>query len=287
VGIGWAPWPFDPKFVLWLCCVGEGKVLRYQKGSIALNDRKDTPILRFVADSLYVTHSQLYFFSRVDEYENNRRVFNWRIRRLVRNGLVRKQMLPFLGGEPLYSISRGGIRALEQMGVYYLGANLDRERDPQEAQIPHALELNNIRLALHGTGMLCQWIPEPFIRILSLSPGTSYAKVYDGIAKVQFDGQYIRLAIEYERTLKSQLKYEKIRQAIESEKRLHGFLYLVPSLELIWALIDEFYRTRRLVFFALVDDFKRDVFGVKVWAPSFCTTSLKEALLKVAALEKI
>ena len=260
--------------------------MRYQKGSIALNDHKDTPILRFVADSHYVTHSQLYFLSRVDECEDNRRVFNWRTRRLVCNGLVRKQVLPFLSGDPLYSISRRGIHALERMGVYYLGANLDRERDTQEAQIPHALELNNVRLALLGTGMLWQWIPEPFIRILSLSPSNGYAKVYDGIAKVRLDGQYIGFAIEYERTLKSQPKYERIRKAVESEKRLHGFLYLVPSLELIWTLIAEFHRTSRLVFFALVDDFKRKVFDVQVWAPSYSTTSLKEALLKVAALEK-
>jgi hypothetical protein len=107
-----------------------------------------------------------------------------------------------------------------------------------------------------------------------------------GIAKVRLDGQYIGFAIEYERTLKSQPKYEKIRQAIESQKRLHGFLYLVPSFELIWTLIGEFHRTSRLVFFALVDDFKRKVFDVQVWAPGYNTTSLKEALLKVAALEK-
>jgi hypothetical protein len=103
---------------------------------------------------------------------------------------------------------------------------------------------------------------------------------------VRLDGQYIGFAIEYERTLKSQPKYEKIRQAIESQKRLHGFLYLVPSFELIWTLIGEFHRTSRLVFFALVDDFKRKVFDVQVWAPGYNTTSLKEALLKVAALEK-
>jgi hypothetical protein len=32
--------------------------MRYQKGSIGLNDRKDKAILTLVADSRYVTHSQ-------------------------------------------------------------------------------------------------------------------------------------------------------------------------------------------------------------------------------------
>lgn len=260
--------------------------MRFQKGSISLSNQQDKAILNFVADSRYVTHSQLYAFTRLDQFEFNRRVFNWRIRRLVRAGLVRKQVLPFLKGEALYSITRAGIHGLEQLGIYYLGANLDRERDAQEAQIPHALELNSIRLVLLGTRMLWQWIPEPFIRVLNLSPSTCYAKVYDGIATVRLDGESVRFAVEYERTLKSEAKYEKIRGAIESEKRLQGFLYVVPTFDLIWSLTDEFRGTRRLVFVGLMDEFKREVFDAKVWGPNYRTTSLKEALLKVAALEK-
>ncbi len=260
--------------------------MRYQKGSISLSNHQDKAILHFVADSRYVTHSQLYFFTRVDQFEFNRRVFNWRIRRLVRSGLVRKQVLPFLNGEALYSISRGGVHALEQLGVYYLGANQDREKDAQEAGIPHALEVNNVRLALLRTRALMYWIPEPFIRILNLSPASSYAKVYDGIAKVSFDGEGVKLAIEYERTLKSQPKYGKIREAIESEKRLHGFLYLVPTLDVIWSLIHEFWGTRRRVFFGLVDEFKQKVLDAPVWGAEYHNTVLREALLNVAALEK-
>lgn len=260
--------------------------MRYQKGSIALSNRQDKAILNFVADSRYVIHSQLYAFTRLDQCEFNKRVFNWRVRRFVRKGLLRKQVLPFLKGEALYSITRGGIHALEQLGIYFLGANLDREKDAQEAQIPHALEINSIRLALLTTGTLWQWIPEPFIRVLNLSPASAYAKVYDGIAKVCISGQDVRFAIEYERTLKSQPKYERIRDAIESERRVHGFLYLVPAYDLIWSLTEEFRGTRRLVFFGLVDEFKRKVFDAEVRAANYHTMSLREALLNVATLEK-
>jgi hypothetical protein len=148
----------------------------------------------------------LYFFTRVDQSEFNRRVFNWGIRRLFRAGLARKQVRPFLKGEALYSINRASIHALEQLGVYFLSANLDREKDAQEAQIPHALEMNNIRLALLSTGALWQWIPQPFIRVLNLSPTCDFAKVCDGVAKVSISGEDARFAIEYERTLKSQPK---------------------------------------------------------------------------------
>jgi len=186
-----------------------------------------------VADSRYATHLQLLEFADLDGFEFRRRVFNWRAQRLVRHGLLRKQIVPYLNGEALYSISRPGIEALERMGTYYLGANVERERDPSEFQIPHALELNNIRLTLLRTGTLFSWIPESFIRVLNLSPAHAYAKVYDGIAKVFFDGEFAEFAVEYERTLKSLPKYKKIREAIESETRLNAFLYLVPSWHLL------------------------------------------------------
>ncbi len=260
--------------------------MRYQKGSIALSNRQDKAILNFVADSRYVTHSQLYTFTRLDQCEFNKRVFNWRVRRFVRKGLLQKQVLPFLKSEALYSISRAGIQGLEQLGVYYLGANLDREKDAQEAQVPHALEVNNVRLALLRTGTLLYWIPEPFIRILNLSPASSYAKVYDGVARVYLDGEGINFAIEYERTLKSQPKYAKIREAIESEKRLHCFLYLVPTHDLLFSLLHEFWGTKRLVLFGLINEFKEKVLDAPVRAANYHSTVLREVLLNVAALEK-
>jgi len=238
--------------------------VRYQKGSIGLNDRKDKALLGFVADSRYATHSQLLQFANLDDFEFRRRVFNWRVQRLVRHGLLRKQILPYLSGEALYSISRAGIEALERLGTYYLGANVEREKDPSEFQIPHALEINNIRLVLLRTGTLWSWTPESLIRVLNLSPTHSYAKVYDGIAKVFFDRQFAEFAVEYERTLKSLPKYEKIREAIESEKRLKAFLYLVPSWQLLSTLRDEFWGTKRLVFFGLAREFKEKAFDATV-----------------------
>src|SRR5258706_15989728 len=120
--------------------------MRYQKGSIGLNHKKDKAILQFVADSRYVTRWQLNSFALLEDGELNRRVFNWRLQRLVETGLMRKQMVPFLNGEALYSITRSGVEALEQLGVYYLGGNFERDKDAREFQIPHSLELNNIRL---------------------------------------------------------------------------------------------------------------------------------------------
>jgi hypothetical protein len=256
--------------------------MRYTKGSLSLNQSKDKAILRFVADSRYVTHSQLFDFTTLDCPELNRKVFNWRIGRLVRKGLVRKHVLPILNGEPLYSIRRSGVQALEQLGTYYLGGALEREKDPHEFQIPHALEVTNIRLALLRTQTLWSWTPETFIRVLNLSPSNAYAKVYDGIARVRLDGRYLEFAVEYERTLKSPTKYEKIREAIESETRLKAFLYIVPTSELLYSLVHEFQGTKQLILFGLGSVFKQDVLRATVLRTNYARTSLQAALLNVA-----
>jgi len=260
--------------------------MRYHKGSVGLNPKKDKAILHFVADSRYVTRSQLSSFVLFEYCELNRRVFNWRIQRLVDAGLMRKQIVPYLDGEALFSITRAGVQALERLGIYYLGANLEREKDALEFQIPHSLEINNIRIALKATTNLMVWIPETAIRVLNLSPATAYAKVYDGIAELFVDGDYVMLAIEYERTFKSKSKYDKIWEAIESEKRLNVFLYLVPSRDLLWALIREFEGTKRMVFFGLVNDFKQKVFEAEVWSAKYDRLVFKDVLLRAAKIAK-
>jgi hypothetical protein len=255
--------------------------MRYRKGSLNLNNFKDKAVLNFVADSRYVTHAQLFQFARLDYYERNRPSFNWRIRRMVDAGLVRKQALPMLSGDALYSITRAGTQALEHLGIYYLGANCDREQDGDKFQMAHVLEVTNIRLALLVHHQLFRWIPECFIRVLNLSPATAYAKVYDGIANVRVDHGFVDFAVEYERTLKSPAKYEKIRKAIESEKRVQAFVYLVPSYDLLHGLMEAFWGAKQLLVFGLVDEFKKEQLGTRVRHTNYIETPLHDALAQL------
>jgi len=259
----------------------ESNKMRYRKGSLNLNNLQDKAVLNFVADSRYVTHAQLFTFAQLDYYEYNRPSFNWRIRRMVERGLMRKQALPMLNGDALYSITRAGLQALESLGVYYLGSTCDREQDAYKYQMLHALEVNNIRLALLVDRKLLGWIPEPFIRVLNLSPATAYAKVYDGIATVMLYRQFVDFAVEYERTLKSPAKYEKIRAAIESERRVKAFLYLVPSYHLLAGLTEAFRSTKQLVLFGFVDEFKREQLNTRVRDANYRETTLHNALEKL------
>ena len=59
----------------------------YQKGSITLSARQDTPLLLQVLHSRFVTHDQLFEFMLLGCYELKRASFNWRVRRLVEGEL--------------------------------------------------------------------------------------------------------------------------------------------------------------------------------------------------------
>jgi hypothetical protein len=256
--------------------------MRYSKGSLSLNRMQDKFILQFVADSRYIARSQLFEFVRLEYGEFSAVPCSiGESRRMVECGLLRKQDPPILGGDTLYSVKRAGIQALERLGIYYLGANLEREQDGEGFLIPHALEVNAIHLAMMRTLVLKQWIPESLIRVLNLSPYYAYAKVYDGIASLSVAGRRIDVAVEYERTLKSQTKYQKIREAIESEKRTEAVLYLAPTEELLDSLRNEFWQTSKCVLFGLLDNFKRDRIGTIVYESNYNRLSLLQALTKV------
>jgi hypothetical protein len=95
-------------------------------------------------------------------------------------------------------------------------------------------------------------------------------------------------AIEYERSLKSEQKYAKILEVIESERRVHAILYLTPSYEILATLRWYFERARHEILIALVDDFKKDVLNTQVdRASGYCRMKLQEALARRASQPKV
>src|SRR5688572_19655978 len=155
--------------------------MRYCKGSVVFNVHKDLPILRRVLDSRFITHSQLYEFTRFSAGEFKRQVFNWRVRRFSRHGLIHCRTVPFLATESIYSITSDGVLALENQGELPFAAWINTDRRTSETQIPHCLELNNIELALLKGDRYFRWTPESQIRCLHAYVPGSYAKVYDAV----------------------------------------------------------------------------------------------------------
>jgi hypothetical protein len=240
--------------------------MRYLKGSLDLKFQ-DRELLHLVADARYIKHSQLFQLSLLKTAEYRRAIFNWRIRRLVTGGLLRKLVLPQFGKtNALYSVTRGGFDALEWMGITYLGGGyVEQDKQPSDMQLCHVLELNEIRLALECSGILQSWTPEVFIRVLNLCPSLRYAKTYDAVVKVSLgDGPACEFAIEYERTLKSERRYESVAEAIANEKRLQAILYLTPSYDVASTLRSLLQHVQARILLAHVDKFKRDLLDTQV-----------------------
>jgi hypothetical protein len=88
--------------------------MRYPKGAIALKSSQDTLLLQQVLRSRHVSHEQLWEFMQHKAREHRRRIFNWRLKRLVEHELVVRRSEP--NRSWVYSVSREGAEHLVGLG---------------------------------------------------------------------------------------------------------------------------------------------------------------------------
>jgi hypothetical protein len=208
-----------------------GGDVRYLEGSVELGN-KDRQLLEIVAITNRITQLQLWEIAKLKGIESDRKVFEWRVRRLATGGFLRRDRQPFLGSRVLYSITENGICGLEMGGVYLLSVYVERKDDEVERQVMHALQLNRAHIALLNTGALQRWTPAKDLAIINRAGYRSYAKTYDAVATISVDRESFEIGIEYERSLKSADKYEELRSKLESEDRADAILYLFSKAEI-------------------------------------------------------
>jgi hypothetical protein len=236
--------------------------VRYRQGTIALSDTRDYPLLRRVLHSGFVTTEQLYEFMQLEYCASSRKAFDNRIRRLLAHQLLVRRELPAMNRGVVYSIAPAGASAMISRGEYYSGCT-----DKSEAaggHVQHALELNDVHLALKRSGMLVRWTPESDIRSRNEFTDIGYVKDYDAGVAVRLDRHEYHFALEYERTPKARRRYQYIRQRIEQESEFRHFLYLVPNHDLLSFLLREFRTCTRPVHFGLRQDFLAETVGLSV-----------------------
>jgi hypothetical protein len=236
--------------------------VRYRKGTIALSDHRDYPLLRRVLHCGFVTSTQLYEFMKLDYCASSRNAFDNRLRRLLAHELLVRREIPSMNRGIVYSISRAGISEMIGKGEYYSGSL--NSGGPPGGHVQHALELNDIHLALKRTGMLVRWTPESDIRSRNEFTDIGYVKDYDATIVVRLDKREHRFALEYERTAKARRHYQRIWKRIEAETDLCRFLYLVPNHDLLSLLVRVFRHCPRQVHFGLRDDFLADGLSLSV-----------------------
>jgi hypothetical protein len=120
--------------------------------------------------------------------------------------------------------------------------------------VQHALELNDIHLALKRTHALIHWTPESDIRSRNEFTAIGYVKDYDAVIALRIDEHEYRFALEYERTQKANARYHEIQTRIQAETDVRHFLYLVSNYDLLLFLVKKFADCRRPVYFGLRQD---------------------------------
>jgi hypothetical protein len=243
--------------------------MRHAKGSIVLSEMQDHPILRQVLACGFVTHNQLFRFMQLSMHERSRNSFNNRIRRLVKHKIVVEGYSPLIPGSRYYSIPTATAVILAGRGPLYVGAITGLEKRREADALAHAVELNDIHLALAGSGLLIRWKPEVEIRAQNERTDFRHSKDYDAV--VTLDGPHgeSQFALEYERTPKREPQYFEIQRKLATETRVNCVLYLAPNHYALSRISKWFRQTRPTVVFGVASEFCQTLLDTRVTGPAY------------------
>jgi hypothetical protein len=237
--------------------------LRYYKGSLVLSEKQDIPLLLHVRNARAITFNQLCQVLALDSIETVRHSVHWRVARLTRNGLIQRLESDRRSASPVLTITSVGLDYLEAFGEFLLALPSTANHIIQPAQVPHALELVNVRIALARSGMLESWKGELEITSRNLVRDGEPAKDYDALVEIRATTETTVFAVEYERTVKSTNRYQEIRRALCADSSAKIVLYLTPDRHLLYHLAMEMKGIPKKIGFALVSSFCRDLLNTK------------------------
>jgi hypothetical protein len=164
----------------------------------------------------------------------------------------------------VYSISHEGAEHLVGLGESAALVVTGGLVDLNDRALQHSLELNEIHLSLLEARILAAWQSDLEIRSVNEFTDFGFAKDYDAVAKIECAGHIHQIAIEYERTPKARQRYADVRRLIEGERQVDCVLYLMPAYPLLAHVAKSFERCTIPVFFALVDEFRRNTLETMV-----------------------
>jgi hypothetical protein len=238
--------------------------MRYAKDTILLSATRDIPLLLQVRNSKFVTNQQLFEFMQSGGYEYSRKSLNWRIKRLLDSGFLTLCRVKVGYGCTVYGITTTGLLHLEDHGHFATVTNSKNDHLSNLAEVHHALELNNIQLALVCAGVLATWHSDVQTASANTVSATPLEKDYDAVVDVWNGDTLARFALEYERTLKSNRHYGKIRSALESDARIGCVLYLGSGPEIVLHLVHELSGVPKRIGFATAQAFHQHLLDTEV-----------------------
>lgn len=219
-------------------------------------------MLQTILRARHISHEQLWRFVQRKTREDRRRIFNWRLKRLVDHELVDRRAAG--SRTSVYSISHEGAEHLVGLGEAAALIVTGGLVDLNDRALEHSLELNEIHLSLLEARILASWQSELEIRALNQFTDFGFSKDYDAVARIERAGRSHQIAIEYERTPKAHERYADVRSHMESERRVDCVLYLMPAYPLLAHVAKSFERCVAPVYFALAEDFRRNTLDTLV-----------------------
>jgi hypothetical protein len=238
--------------------------MRYLKNSLAIQSDRDVPVLRQVRNSKFVNHVQLLQMMEFAGTECSRDSFGWRVRRLLRAGLLSSSTRIPGSESAVYRITRTGIALLEHHGYFTTVLHSRTTHLPSPSEIFHSLELNQIQLSLAKENVLANWQSEIEIASFNTISSCPYQKDYDAIVDVWIGDEKAQFALEYERSLKSCRHYDRIRAALEAEQKIERVLYLTSGIEVLTHVFREFRSIPKRLAFANARDFENAALDTRV-----------------------
>jgi hypothetical protein len=230
--------------------------VRYKRGSIALSDTADLPLLLFIRNARACTQSQITAFACMEGLSKNRRVLQWRLARLEQFAFISRSNYLRLSTQEVISITPVGLEYLESRGLTLLSMPSDTKRIVHQTQIFHCVELVAIRLALASKGILKSWKWELEIVSENLVSHERMTKDFDAVVEANVGNTTRRFAIEFERTLKGSSRYGELRRIFDAERSVETILYLTPSADILYVLAMELRGVHKKIGFALSNTFQ-------------------------------
>lgn len=237
--------------------------MRYSKGYLALSDSSDVPVLLHIRNARAVSFDQLSQLTALGGGEALLRSLRWRVSRLEKVGLIARSDRQQGLGKPVFSITQDGLLFLETRGHYLLSLPSTTEQILHPSQVPHALELVNIHIALAQSGILRFWKSELEITSRNLVLEGSVTKDYDAIAEVEVEGNTRSLAIEYERSPKAAARYRAIREVLDNDSTTDAVLYLAANDDILYLLAVEMRSSKKRIGFALSESFRSSLLDTR------------------------
>jgi hypothetical protein len=233
--------------------------VRYYKGYIALSDACDVPLMLHIRNARAIYFEQLCALLSLDGMAAASRSIRWRVARIEKAGLIARFGAVRHLSRPVFGITQSGLAFLESRGHYLLSLPSTTDQILHPTQIPHALELVNIRLALGKCGILRSWKSELEITSRNLVFESSATKDFDAIVEVDAGGRFRSFAIEFERNPKAASRYRSIREVLDKDETTDMVLYLAANDDILYLLAAEMSSSRKRIGFALIESFRQSL----------------------------